>query len=219
MEPKCRPQASRDTPRSLQGTHFSPVWDPPGTDFRAFEGSCSQLARVPPSYRKHCSKSLVKKSFETAAGQACKMTLAQWPVWGAPAPLEIRPLSRSGSLGAVSEARCIFRKHCDKHSFENPASTVGRLPKSPLPLGPPCCRRPMVFLPLGVLKKRFKIQLAFVSPWEAVLGCQKGPKIEPARPPRSPWGQVHRQEALGSDFGILWVSQRTPKGCVKLAEL
>ena len=62
--------------------------------------------------------------------------------FGAAGPLEIRPLSRSGSLEAVSEARCRSRKHCDKHSFGNPASTVGRLPKSPLPPGPPPCRWP-----------------------------------------------------------------------------
>ena len=62
----------------------------------------------------------------------------------------------------------------------------------------------MVFLPLGVLKKRFKIQLAFVSPWGAVLGCQKGPKIEPKRPPRRSWGQFQRQEALGTDVGLIF---------------
>ena len=39
------------------------------------------------------TQSLVKRSFETAARQMRKAMWAQWPVWGAQRPLEIRPLS------------------------------------------------------------------------------------------------------------------------------
>ena len=54
--------------------------------------------------RKHCSKSLFKTSVETAVGQTRKATQAQWAVWGAIAPLEIRPLSLSGSTEAVERS-------------------------------------------------------------------------------------------------------------------
>ena len=43
--------------------------------------------------RKCCSKSPVKRSFKTAAGQKRTRTMARWPGFGGAAPLEIRPPS------------------------------------------------------------------------------------------------------------------------------
>ena len=129
--PGTPPEASRE-----------PFWPhlndfgPPGAHFRAFQASFSKLARAPPHDRKRCSKSLPKRSFATAAGEMCKTVKAQWPVWGR-RPTGDPATEPSGSLGAVERSECGSRKHCDKHSFGSPASTVGRLPKSPLPLGPP----------------------------------------------------------------------------------
>ena len=143
-----RPRAAQRPPGTPPEASREPFWHhfgPPGAHFRAFQASFSKLARAPPHDRKHCSKSLPKGSFATAAGQMRKTPKAQWPVWGR-RPTGDPATGPSGSLEAVSEARCRSRKHCDKHSFGNPASTVGRLPKSPLPLGPPSCSRPMRLL-------------------------------------------------------------------------
>ena len=45
-----------------------------------------------------------RKVFETAEGRDHRNMLARWPVLGALAPLEIRPLSRQAQLWPWSEA-------------------------------------------------------------------------------------------------------------------
>ena len=114
--PQGRPKASRDLPRRPPGSHFGLILGAPGAHFRAFQASFSKLARAPPHDRKHCSKSLPKGSFATAAGQMRTTPKAQWPVWGR-RPTGDPATEPSGSLEAVSEAICRSRKHCDKHSF------------------------------------------------------------------------------------------------------
>ena len=58
-------------PRGLLGAiwepfwnHFGPMFDPCWSPVGAFGGTS-----LPPNSRKHCSKSLVKRTFETTAGQ------------------------------------------------------------------------------------------------------------------------------------------------------
>ena len=65
-------QAAQTPPGSPSGAHFGLILEPPGPHFRAFEASFSSLARGPLDRRKHWSKSLVKRSFATAAGQMCR---------------------------------------------------------------------------------------------------------------------------------------------------
>ena len=79
--------------------------------------------------------------------------------------------------GGRERKRCEdVQKHCDKHSFfEAQRLTLVRLPKSPLPLAPPVCRRTPPPWASKSLKNRLKISLVF---WSAV-GPLLGPKMEP----------------------------------------
>ena len=90
------PEASREP--------FWPHFGPPGAHFRAFQASFSKLARAPPHDRKHCSKSLLKGSFETAAGPMRTTPQAQWSVWGR-RPTGDPATEPSGSLEAVEAKR------------------------------------------------------------------------------------------------------------------
>ena len=79
------PQGAPRPPGTPPEASREPFWHHfggPGAHFRAFQASFSKLARAPPHDRKHCSKSLLKGSFETAAGPMRTTPLAQWPVWG-----------------------------------------------------------------------------------------------------------------------------------------
>ena len=82
--PPCPRAAQRPpgTPPEASRELFLHHFGPPGAHFRRFQASFSKLARAPPHDRKHCSKSLLKGSFETAAGPMRTTPLAQWPVWG-----------------------------------------------------------------------------------------------------------------------------------------
>ena len=90
------PEASREP--------FCLILGSPGAHFRTFQAPFSKLARAPPHDRKHCSKSLPKGSFATAAGQMRTTPQAQWSVWGR-RPTGDPATEPSGSLEAVSEAR------------------------------------------------------------------------------------------------------------------
>ena len=57
------------------GNRFGPIWASswaPGASFSSLLKAFSSLARGPLDRRKHCSKSLVKRSFATAAAQMCR---------------------------------------------------------------------------------------------------------------------------------------------------
>ena len=79
-----RPRAAQRPPGTPEASRepFWPHFGPPEAHFRAFQASFSKLARAPPHDRKHCSKSLPKGSFATAAGQMRTTPQAQWSVWG-----------------------------------------------------------------------------------------------------------------------------------------
>ena len=110
-----RPRAAQrppGTPPEASREPFWPHFGPPGAHFRAFQASFSKLARAPPHDRKHCSKSLPKGSFATAAGQMRTTPQAQWSVWGR-RPTGDPATEPSGSLEAVEAKR-----------NEDPESTV-----------------------------------------------------------------------------------------------
>ena len=103
-------QKSHSAPQGLQGPPpeasrepFWPHFGPPEAHFRAFQASFSKLARAPPHDRKHCSKSLPKGSFATAAGQMRTTPQAQWSVWGR-RPTGDPATEPSGSLEAVERS-------------------------------------------------------------------------------------------------------------------
>ena len=101
-----RPRAAQrppGTPPEASREPFWPHFGPPEAHFRAFQASFSKLARAPPHDRKHCSKSLPKGSFATAAGQMRTTPQAQWSVWGR-RPTGDPATEPSGSLGAVERS-------------------------------------------------------------------------------------------------------------------
>ena len=105
--PQSRPRASREPPGTPPEASREPFWPhfgPPGAHFRAFQASFSKLARAPPHDRKHCSKSLPKGSFATAAGQMRTTPQAQWSVWGR-RPTGDPATEPSGSEEAVEAKR------------------------------------------------------------------------------------------------------------------
>ena len=110
------PKGLQGPPRRPPGSHFGLILGPRELIFEPFKRPFSKLARAPPHDRKHCSKSLPKGSFATAAGQMRTTPKAQLPVWGR-RPTGDPATEPSGSLEAVSEATCRSRKHCGKHSF------------------------------------------------------------------------------------------------------
>ena len=79
--PEGRPEGSRE-PFWL---HFGPSGSSFLIDFWTFWDCISGC----PSKRKSCSKIMVERSFETALRKKNQRSLAQWPVLGALAPLEI----------------------------------------------------------------------------------------------------------------------------------
>ena len=76
-----------------------------------------------------------------------------------------------------------FLKISETRSRRNPTSTVGRLPKSPLPLGPPPCRRPSAC-------QKVVVQNAVLSRFSA-LWAQKS-----CIWPRSPFEQCSQHEGF-----------------------
>ena len=111
--------------------------------------SLSSPTRGSPSLeitRKCSSKSLVKRSFETAAGQKRIRTMARWPGFGGACPTGSGHRASKRSCLAVAE-----RVGEDLDVLESPKDQRlyrrYRLPYIPLPLGSPYCRVPLLLGP------------------------------------------------------------------------
>ena len=124
--PEGRPKGSRK-PFWL---HVGPSGSSSLIDFWTFWDCISGCPRS----RKSCSKIVVERSFETTVRKKNQRSLAQWPVLGALAPLEIRPLSRSGSKRGRDRRD---RLGIETSSMKTPNVTAGNSPKSPPPGSPP----------------------------------------------------------------------------------
>ncbi len=101
--PQGRPEASGEPFWS----HFGAIWAPFWTHFppsRRKHCSKSLAKRSFEHSRKHCSNSLVKRSFETTAGQRRRRPWLSGRFGARMRPLEIRPLSLQAPLGPWSEA-------------------------------------------------------------------------------------------------------------------
>ena len=104
--PKGGPNGTQKSLKIDLGAQGPPksAQEPPGGPKRPPPEARIRGPPRPTNTRKSYTKILVKRSFQTALRKIHQRSLAQWPVLGALAPLEIRPLSRSGSTGAVERS-------------------------------------------------------------------------------------------------------------------
>ena len=128
---------------------------------------------------------------------------------GGAAPLEIRPLSRSGSTGAVTGGRGRARK--DKLS-KTPNVTAGNSPKSPPPgLHPPAAGESAP--PEIVAQNRLKnVKIASREAKTGPRAAKRGQEAAKRRP-RAP---KRRQELVRSALGLILERFSSPRDTEKL---
>ena len=110
------PKGLQGPPRRPPGSHFGLILVPRRLIFEPFKRPFRSL-RAPHHTIENTVRNHFPKDPLRPLRDRCAQHLRLSGRFGAAGPLEIRPLSRSGSLEAVSEATWGFRKHCDKHSF------------------------------------------------------------------------------------------------------